>query len=236
MIKKTVGLSAVFSSLLITSSLAGTLGLQPDFLAGGETSNTDSESLKDEYFFSLPTIVSGSSSKSTGLIGSVGGYRVVFKQGSTIGLDVSANCLFGNALGHDLGKRFYQANPLLDNRFKRVVNVVPSLSFRKLVYDQFHIALGLGLGIAQFKHRVENVPDNSSAVSSQASLGFVPSVGAEFSYTKQISFIGNVSYEKYRKANSNFGRNASFGTSGSSYWSGIKPKFLTPRAGIIYRF
>ncbi|MGV8948740.1 MAG: hypothetical protein ACOH2E_05165 [Candidatus Paracaedibacter sp.] len=236
MTKKTVVLGALYASLLIASSLAGTPTLQSGFLRGGETSEMISGSLKDGSSSSLPAIASGSTSNSAGLIGAVGGYRFVFKQGSTVGVDVSANCLSGNVLGHEFRKRFNQTNPLFDNRLKREVNLVPSLSFGKLVYDQLHIALGLGLGIAQFKHRVDTIPASSSASSSQTSLGFVPSVGAEYNYTKQISFIGNVSYERYRNAGSNFGPNASPGASGSNYWSAIKPKFLTPKAGIIYRF
>ena len=237
MTKKTVVLGALYASLLAASSLAGTPTLQSGFLRGGETSEMISGSLKDGSSSSLPAVASGSTSNSAGLIGAIGGYRFVFKQGSTVGVDVSANCLSGNALGHEFRKRFNQTNPHFDNRLKGEVNLVPSLSFGKLVYDRLHIALGLGLGIAQFQHRVDTIPASSSASSSQTtSLGFVPSVGAEYNYTKQISFIGNVSYERYRKAGSNFGPNASPGASGSNYWTAIKPKFLTPKAGIIYRF
>lgn len=236
MIKKTVVLGALFSSLLGASSLAGTPDLQSAVPMGGETSQTVRGSLKNGSSFSLPATTSESPSNSGGFIGTIGVYRFVFKQGSTVGVDVSANSLYGNSFEHNLGKRFHQANPIFHNRQKRDINLVPSLSFGKLVYDQLHIALGLGLGIAQFKHRVDTMPANGSASSSKTSLGFVPSVGAEYSYTKQISFVGNVSYETYRKGTYNFGKNASPGASGSSYWSAIKPKFLAPKAGIIYRF
>ncbi len=51
-----------------------------------------------------------------------------------------------------------------------------------------------------------------------------------------ISFIGNVSYELYRKVNSPLGQKIDTALPGSRYWSVIKPKFLAPKAGIIYRF
>jgi hypothetical protein len=236
MLKKAVVFGSLLSSLLVNSAWAEAPNFQSGFLVGGDVgysygSGTFNANFKDGTPFVSP-VVSGSASSSAGLVGVIGGYRFIFNQGSTFGVDVSANYLAGN----EIKKRFNQTGSLFDNRLERDFNVVPSFSFGKIIYDQFHIALGLGLGITQFKHRVDNLEASVSVSSSQTKLGFVPSVGAEYAYTKHISFIGNVSYEMYRKVNSNFGQNVAPGVRGSGYWSAIKPKFLTPKAGIVYRF
>ena len=237
MLKKAVVFGSLFSSLLPHSALAETPNFQSGFLVGGDVgysygTGTFNSSFRDGMGLGAPPVVSGSASSSTGLIGIIGGYRFISNQGSTFGVDVSANYLPGN----EFKKRFNQTGSPFDNRLKREFNVIPSFSFGKIIYDQFHIALGMGLGITQLKHRVDNVLASASVSSSQTTLGFVPSVGAEYAYTKHISFIGKVSYEMYRKVNSNFGQNVAPSLPGSGYWSAIKPKFLTPKAGIIYRF
>lgn len=236
MLKKTIVFGSLFSSLLTNSAWAETPSFQSGFLVGGDVgysygAGTFNANFKDGTPFVSP-VVSGSASSSAGLIGIIGGYRFIFNQGSTFGVDVSANYL----AGAEFKKRFNQTGSPFDNRLKRDFNVIPSFSFGKVIYDQFHIALGMGLGIAQFKHSIGNVLANTSVSSSQTKIGFVPSVNAEYAYTKNISFIGNVSYEMYRKVNSNFGQNVAPGVPRSGYWSTIKPKFLTPKAGIVYRF
>jgi len=237
MSKKAVVFGSLFSFLLVNSTLAEAPNFQSGFLVGGDVggsygTGTFNASFRDGKPVVPEGTVSGGASNSAGLVGVIGGYRFVSDQGATFGVDISANYLSGN----ELKKRFNQTGSPFDNRLKRDFNVVPGFSFGKIIYDQFHIALGMGLGITQVKHRVDNVLANTSVSSSQTALGFVPSIGAEYAYTKHISFIGNVSYEMYRKVNSNFGQNVAPSLPGSSYWSAIKPKFLTPKAGIIYRF
>lgn len=237
MSKKAVVFGSLFSFLLVNSTLAEAPNFQSGFLVGGDVggsygTGTFNASFRDGMGLVVPSVVSGGASNSAGLVGVIGGYRFVFDQGATFGVDISANYLSGN----ELKKRFNQTGSPFDNRLKRDFNIVPGFSFGKIIYDQFHIAIGMGLGISQLKHHVGNVEAKVSVSSSQTALGFVPSVGAEYAYTKHISFIGNVSYEMYRKVNSNFGQNVAPGLRGSGYWSAIKPKFLTPKAGIIYRF
>jgi len=176
--------------------------------------------------------IPNSQSSSTGFIGTVGGYRHIFGQGSTFGMDVSVN----DVLGHDFKRRLSQRNVLFDTSLKRELSVLPSFSFGRVINDQFHITLGLGVGMTPSKQRTDNVLGNAPAAASQAALNFVPSVGAEYAYTKHLSFIGNVSYETNRKVNTHLAQNAAPAVPGSSYWSAIKPKFLRPKAGIIYRF
>lgn len=175
--------------------------------------------------------IPNSQSSSTGFIGTVGGYRHIFGQGSTFGVDISVTEL----PGHDFRIRVNQRNALFGRPLKREFNVTPSFSFGRVINDQLHIALGLGVGVSPSKQHVDNILTHVPTSSSQAALNFVPSVGAEYAYTKHLSFIGNVSYEVDRKVNSHFAQNAA-ALPGSSYWPIIKPKFLRPKAGIVYRF
>lgn len=237
MLKKTVVLVSLFTPIITSTSFAEAPTFKSGFSVGGDVgysygSGTFNSSFKDGLGLAVPAVVSGGSSSSAGLIGVIGGYRYIFNQGSTFGVDLAANYLPGN----EFKKRFSQSGSPFDNRLKREFNVIPSVSFGKVVYDQFHIALGLGLGISQFKHRVDNILASTTVSSSQTTLGFVPSLNAEYACTKEISFMGNVSVEMYRKVNSNFGQNLAPALPGSGYWSAIKPKFITPKAGIIYRF
>ena len=174
-----------------------------------------------------------SQSPSMGFIGTVGGYRHIFGQGSTFGIDVSVN----DVLGYDFKRRLNnQRNALFDTSLKRELNVLPSFSIGRVINDQFHVTLGLGVGMTPSNQRADNSLGKVPAAASQTTLNFVPSVGAEYAYTKHLSFIGNVSYETNRKGNTHLAQNAAPAVPGSSYWSAIKPKFLRPKAGIVYRF
>lgn len=147
-------------------------------------------------------------------------------------MDISVN----EPSSHNFRRRPDQRNSLFGRPSKQELNVIPSFSFGRVINDQFHIALGLGLGVVSSKQRMDNILVNVPASSSQTALSFIPSLGAEYAYTKHLSFIGNVSYEVDRKVNSHFVQNAASTLPGSNYWPIIKPKFLKPKAGIVYRF
>lgn len=228
MLKKAVVLGSYLSLLLGNPALAQAPYFKSGILGGGDAQRPGI--IKN----GLPSagFTSGNTSQAAGLIGVIGGYRFIFNQGATFGMDVSSNYLSGN----DMKKAMAQLGLPFNNQLKRDFNVVPSFSFGKMIDNHLHIALGLGLGIAQVKHRVVNVDPSAPVPPSQTTLGFVPSFGAEYAWTKNISFIGNVSYEMYRKVNAAFSPKTDPALPGSSYWSAIKPKFLAPKAGIIYRF
>lgn len=164
------------------------------------------------------------------LPGNLGSYRHIFSQGNTLGVQVTSSHLFTNDRLAQKGLLLPSA--FFDKRTKDNFMVTPTLNFGKMMDDHFHVMLGLGLAITQRCGEKNNrTPDVSQT--SKTRYSFVPSVSAEYIYTKNISFVGNISYEKPKNQNSALSQNAS---AKSSYWSVLKPKFLSPRAGIVYRF
>ncbi len=172
MLKKTVVLGSLLSLLFGNPALAQVPCFKSGFLMGSDPHGQG----KSKASFKngtpeAPGFASGNSSHAAGLIGVIGGYRFIFNQGATVGMDVSSNYLSGN----DMKKAVTQPGFAFNNQLKRDFNVVPSFSFGKIIDDQLHIALGLGLGIAQAKHRALNGDPRMPASPSQTNLGFVPS-------------------------------------------------------------
>jgi hypothetical protein len=241
MLKKTVALGALLTTISSMPTLAHSSYYKSGFLAGAHVGYSFGSGtfngIANLNVAVVPLLsASGKANKSGPLIGLLGGYRHIFNQGFTIGADVTANIFGNNELKKQLNHTFAAVTSPFINHLKRNYSIIPSINFGKVLCDRFHVALGLGLGITRFKQQVDNVNALVSVSASQTKLGFVPSLRAEYAATQNVSFTGDVSYEMYQKVKKQFGQNAIPASPGSSYTSSISPKFLTLKIGAVYRF
>jgi opacity protein-like surface antigen len=180
---------------------------------------------------------SGTARKTSALFGLLGGYRHIFNQDYTIGFILEANVFTNNQLVKSLAQ--FGSEFTFNHRLKKSFSVIPSVVLGKIFCGRWHASVGLGLAISRFRLGIDNTsPDvtPASVSATQTKIGFVPSIGAEYAATQNVSIIGNVSYEFYGKIRKTFSNNvAAFGT-GNSYTTSISPRYFALKVGAIYRF
>lgn len=238
MLKKTMVMGIILTGICTAPTLAHTSYFKSGFLAGAHIGVSQiTESFQSNFNTNDPILgssaVSAKARRTSGLVGIIGGYRHIFNEWYTLGMDISLNFLTKNDLTklinhiHDFNFR---------NTLSRQYNVTPSINLGKIICDRFHVSLGLGLAISRFKLRVDDVDNPASYNTSQTRLGFVSAVGVEYAVTHNVSILGNVSYEIYQNMKKTFNVNSSTGLPNSKYTSSIRPQYLTFKVGMVYRF
>lgn len=201
--------------------------------AGYVDSRGDYRAIFDDGFgLQTPELVFSKNQQSTGLMGAFGGYRYVFNNGYTISTDIIVNYYGRNELQVKL---LHDGIDFFTNRLKRHIGVIPRASFGKIIGGKFHASFGLGLGISRFKHQVDNISGEASVKSSQTRFAFIPSLQIEYACAKEFSLVGCVSYEIYQKIQKKFGQEVAPELPSSSYFSSIKPRYLTLTAGFAFK-
>jgi len=244
MLKKTIILASMLTALGTATSMAHTGFYKSGFLAGAHVGYSFGwgtfNGIHNINVAGIPlSNVSGRAKKSGPLFGFVGGYRHLLNQGYTFGADIGVSFYGGNELKKQLNNAIVTpintvVTPFV-NRIKRNYTIVPSLNFGRVFCGRYHVAVGLGLGIARFRQQVDNINAMLSAKASQTKFGFVPSVKGEYALSPPPSLTGDISYEIYQKVKKQFGSTAT-AFPGGSYTSSITPKYLTLKIGAIYRF
>jgi opacity protein-like surface antigen len=236
MIKKAVFFGLLVSALGTNPTQANTNLFNSGFLLGAQVGyNYGYGSFNVRYDDGLPPPMpeeaSGRGQNSAALIGLIGAYRYLFTPGYTVGLEVTANYIGMN----EIHKRFLQVTtPLFLNRLKRTYNVIPSVALGAIVSDNVLLSLGLGLGISRFHLLVDNVARGNTVNYSTTKLGFAPSLGVEYATTQKFSLIANATYEMYQKVSKTF--DSRLAIARSSYMASINPKYLTVKAGFVFKF
>ena len=246
MLKKTAAFGSLLTVLCASSTLAHGPNFKSGFLAGahvgysfgsGKFNNTLTQTNPGvvALLVNPASTVSSSASKSGPLFGVFGGYRQLFNQNYTLGVILEANILGSNEFSKQATHTFTTVGgvvvPLsVTNRMKRTFNVIPSVSVGKVFCDRYHVSLGLGVAIARFKQQV-TFPVASRG-SAQTKIGIVPSIGVEYAATKNVSIVGNFSYEIYKKINKIYNDLPG----GIVYASSVKPRYATLKIGAAYRF
>lgn len=236
---KSIVLGSLLTGIFATPMFAYTPHFKSGFLAGAHVGIANNTGSYRGIFFTNDatgetSLLSSRTRKTSALLGVFGGYRHVFPEGYTFGVDVSLNFLTHNELSVQFS-HFNEFN--FKNSLSRQYNITPSINFGKIMCDRFHVYLGLGLAITRFKLRVEDIGDNpASFKASQTLLGFVPAIGVEYSLTHNVSVFGNVSYEVYQNMKKTFNVSSSTMLPGSTYTSAIRPQYLILKIGGAYRF
>lgn len=237
MFKKAI-LFGILLSSLGTYPIEGTnCQFKTGFFAGGNVGyNYGNGSFNATFYSPFPVSTtnsdSGSGKSSSALIGVVGGYREVFMPGYTLGLEVTGNYIGMN----EIHKQFILINSPFMNRLKRTYNAVPSVVLGAILNNRWLATFGLGLGISRFHLFVDNRAGGVTAKASSTNLAFVPSLGVEYATSHNISLTGNVSYEIYQKVRNVFNSKVAPTLPGSNYTASISPKYLTVKAGFVFKF
>jgi opacity protein-like surface antigen len=241
MLKKTAVFGSLLTVLCASSTLAHGSNFRSGFLAGAHvgysfgTGKFNSTYGLNPGAFQPTSSLSGSSRKSAALIGILGGYRHIFSQSYTIGINLDLNLFASNESSKQLAHSFPAIpNAPITTRFKRTFSVIPNIAIGRIFCDHYHVSLGLGMAFARFKHQVViDLANVTLPSTTQTKTGFVPSFGIEYAATKNVSIVGNLSYEIYSKLSKVY--SAGFGR-GATYTTSIKPRYTTLKLGAIYRF
>lgn len=241
MLKKTVVLGSVVAGICAAPTMAHGSYFKSGFLAGGHVGVSNGWGSFNDVFNPNQAVgdasnASGKGRKTSALLGVFGGYRHIFNEGFTLGMDVAANFLTNNELKKTLnhiqgGVDF----PFID-KLTRQYAVIPSINIGKIFCGRYHAYLGLGLAISKFKHSTNIVDAAATVNSSQVRLGFVPTVGIEYAVTHNVSVFGNVSAEIYQKLSKTYDVSAQTGLPGATYKSSISPRYVNLKVGAVYRF
>jgi opacity protein-like surface antigen len=240
MLRKSATLGSVIATLCATTTLANPCMYKTGFLAGAHVgiangSGTFNTTYTTNVPGSTPLNGNGRASKTSALFGIFGGYRHLFHEGFTLGFDISGDVFTSN----ELKKRLTYSNGIFtfEHKLSRRYSVIPSINLGKIFCGRWHAALGLGLGIARFQHKLNAITLGPNLTSSQTKVGFVPSVAVEYAVNQNVSVIGKVSYEIYNKVKKDFGAAASAPFfPRSTFVSSISPRYLTLSLGASYRF
>jgi hypothetical protein len=244
MFKKTLLLGGCVTTLFAGPVLAQETYFKSGFLVGAHAGFSHAlRSFKNTFNPDLAPIVypesaSGKARKDGAVLGVLGGYRHIFQNNMTLGVDVSGDIYVDNALEAHIILPF--AIPLVvSNHLSRQLSVTPSVHFGRTFLGRWHVALGLGLGISRFSSRVilDNGFDEPLTLKSKMTkASFVPSVRAEYAATPKLSVIGNISYEICKKITKNFDNQAiQMGGAHSYLRSSIAPRYVTVKIGAVYR-
>ena len=237
MFKKAVLFGLLLTFLGTNPADANSCHFKSGFIAGAHVGYTYGSGSFNATFYSpfpVPTTNSdsGSGKSSSALIGVIGGYREVFLPGYTLGLEVTANYMGMN----EIHKQFILISSPFMNRLKRTYNTVPSVVLGAILNNRWLATLGLGLGVSRFHLFVDNRAGGVTAKATSTKLAFVPSLGLEYATSQNISLTGNISYEIYQKVRSIFNAKVAPDIPNSNYTTSISPKYLTVKAGFVFKF
>lgn len=198
--------------------------------------------MHNRFIVTNPTVLAQNSSQSgtknsNSVVGELLlGWRYVFPECYTAGFEVAGD------ISNNSGKRAFTHTQnevfLFNVKFKNRFKVIPSVVIGKVFNCNWHAFLKLGMGIARFKTDLSNVEDinkgfNSAFDKHKTKLGFVPAIGMEYAFTQCVSAVGTVSYEIYKKVNSNFNNVANGALSSDAVK--VKPRFVTAKLGILFK-
>jgi len=242
MLKKGILLGVLLSSVGTAPTLAGPCYFKSGFLAGAHVGVTrGSGTFKATFDTGVVGVAaasaSGGAAKTSAMFGLVGGYRHILNGGYTVGADLAANIFANNELKKQLDHTIAPDDYFFVNRLSRRFNIIPGVSFGKILCDRWLVSLGVGLAISRFQQQVFSVDSNVGLKSSVTKVGFAPSLGVEYAATQNLSVVGGVTYEIYGKISKKFGNEFTapyFIT--SSYATSINPRYLTLKVGAVYRF
>lgn len=240
MLKKTAAFGSLLTVLYASSTLAHGPNFKSGFLAGAHVGYSFGSGKFTGTLDLVPalapsSIITGSARKSAFLFGVLGGYRHIFNDGYTIGANLEVDIYGSNEVTKRLEQPPAPVVPF-NNRLKRNYSVIPSMTLGKIFCGRYHVALGLGLGITRFNLQVDNILQQRSQSASQTKLGFVPSIGVEYAATHNVSLVGNISYEMYKKISKKFVNILNAGAVTANYTSSISPKYVNLKLGVVYRF
>jgi|GEM_PF-1146126 len=252
--KKTLSLTALTLALATSSAFAAapattstTPSIRSGFLIGVEGGYSMMRGKVDGIFDTDGPIPGGEppipaarqiSKKASTFVGDVlMGARYVFKNGITLGGDVS--------LGYDgnhISSPLTYNDPLagtteFGNKLKRTYFITPSFIVGKTFTPRLHGFIKLGLGVSKFKNEIKNIAVNRTFRSSKTTIGFVPTIGLEYALTQRISLTGSLSYERYGDLKKKYVNVVSNANPTAEYTSRIrKVNFFTAKAGVTFHF
>lgn len=247
MVKKIVVLGAL-GVAMSSSSMAQAPYFKSGFLVGAHVGIANGwgrfrNSLdvnNDALFDTFSQQVSHRGRETVGFFGISSGYRHVFNEGYTVGVEISANFPVENDLERQFNHEVQGLSNPFDHKLSCRFSVIPSIHFGKIMGDRWHIALGLGLGISRFQYRVQFRDDANNPVAKflTTKSGFVPSISVEYAVATNVSLVGSLSYEFYKKLSKTFDKSLTFPVfqGDDSYTSSIAPRYCTFKIGGIYRF
>lgn len=237
MMKKSLVLGSLLSTVCLASADAHTGYFKSGFLAGGHVGVGFGNGKFNATFTApgapggLPSSVDASAKKTSPLLGVHVGYRQVLREGYTFAFIVEANLSGSSELKKELS-HFSAPNAVpVTNKLKQNYNVIPKIVFGKIICGRYHASIGLGMPIARFKSQIQLLASSLNA--SQTKIGFAPSLGIEYAATPNVSVFGDVSYEMYKKAGKTYILNNA-GT--AKYDTSINPRQFVIKAGVSYRF
>ena len=173
MLKKAVVLGSVITLGCVASAEAHSPYFKSGFMAGahvglskGTGTFNSTYDTNNALLAQFATSATGKARETNALYGIMGGYRHLFNEGYTVGLDVSFSLMSNN----DLKTRLVHTNGTFafDNKLSRDFNAVPSINFGKIFCNRWHVALGLGLGISRFQQQITF--DTNSSKSEKSSI------------------------------------------------------------------
>lgn len=242
MVKKSLALGVLATSLA-APSMAQPCYFKSGFLAGAHV-GVSNGSGRFNSTLTIPALNFGTvtnsakARKNSAMFGVIGGYRHIFHEGYTLGLDLTVN-IFSNDNLNKLISATYPGRaptPPFLNVLARRLSAIPSIKLGTVLCSRWHVAVGLGLGISKFHQKMISPFPAELKRPSTTKLGFVPSLGVEYAATQNISVVGNVEYEIYKKISHTFSQQFTSPIAGSSYILSISPRYLTLRVGAVYRF
>lgn len=175
---------------------------------------------------------SGCAHRPMGFFGGLLGYRYVFQNGFTLGIDVTGNYTASNELGATL----FHAFATIRNRLKKKYAIIPSIKMGGIIFDRYHVYGGLGLAISRFTLSIDNI-DAPEFFSSKSftKVGIVPSIGVEHAFTPWLYLSGELSYEAYKEVETMFGSEFAQGLPQATYNSKIRPRVFAARLGLVLK-
>ena len=245
MVNKKLALGIFVMSLAHLPTSGQTTCFESGFIAGAQVGIANGRGTFHSTFDTNLIGVSKASKrahKNSAVFDFFGGYRHIFCEGYTLGVNISADVYSKNNIKAGIVHVFRTPTPPFINKISRRYSIIPAINVGKVVCDCWHVALGLGLAISEFHQKVNeplldpSLPLNT-VKSSKTKIGFVPSVSGEYALSQCVSLTGNLSYEIYRKVSKRFGDQLTRPIfPGSSYVSSIRPRYLTLKFGAAYRF
>lgn len=113
--------------------------------------------------------------------------------------------------------------------------IVPALVFGKQLSQSWLAFVKLGVGFSTYKINFKNVEDNQTFMSTQNTIGFVPSAGMEYGINEKFSCVGTVTYERYKR----FSKSKSIIPNDPDFkdqnYIKIKPELVSFKIGLLFK-
>lgn len=234
MLKKSLPfLTAVF---LFNTASPSTLIAAPSFYAGlqGGYSYANTKIHNQHYIgAALPLYTLSKSIKNHEFQGGfiLGGDYIGTNRKVGLGLQ-----LIGDFDTHEFKTEFgYNAFDIpLKVKATRPFTFIPSATLIYLVKPSLRAFLSLGLGLGNFKIRLDNADDAVVLKKKITKPGFASSLGIEYQVSQRLSCLGMVGLEHYGTVKATF--QDIFPQGQTELTERIKPRYITTKIGFLVRF